>query len=395
MTTRAAHPVSAPPRATSAWRAGVVGALALVLAVPAGAQAPETAPVPVSPPVAASASAPVVAAAPAASAPAGTVVTTSTTVTTTTSAGPAAVPAPAADPEPLPAWTLATLPDDPVAFHGLVNMDNAGLGSQAMLYPMAGLGIIGLLAGIAAHAAIIGGVRSSQESKLQLAADKVVAPYHDALARFHARDLEQRALAQTPSSAVAHLSDAKDAPADEAFVLAVPEFAMTADSAALVLDATIVVRPSAASDKGVQQVVRVISAPRLEEDVHGAWAADDGAALKATAAALMAESLDVALRQSRHPAAASLAFRTLRYRFGDKERMERAQLLEETCDYLVMRTLRGALLVTPHKADALLPVGCAPAPVVPERKAAALPATAPDAPTAASAAAIAASAVAS
>jgi hypothetical protein len=341
-------------RAVSAWRAGVVGALSFALAVPAGAQAPEASP------ASAVASAP---------APAGTVITSTTTVTTTTAAA-AQVPVPAVDSEPLPAWTLATLPDDPVAFHGLVNMDSAGLGSQTMLYPMAGLGIIGLLAGIATHAAVIGGMRSSQESKLQLAADKVVEPYHDSLARFHARDLEQRALALTPSSAVAHLRDAKDAPADEAFVLAVPEFAMTADSAALVLDETIVVRPSASSDKGVQQVVRVISPPRVEDSPRDAWSADDGAALKVTAAALMAESLDVALRQSRHPADAKLAFRTLRYRFGDKERMERAQLLEETCDVLVMRTLRGALLVTPHKADAVLPPGCPPAPVVAERKAA-------------------------
>ena len=229
MTTRAAPPAGAPPRTVSAsasatatamatamamasaWRVGVVGALSLALALPASAQAPEA------PPASAPAPTPVAGAASAfASAPAGTVITTTTTVTTTTAVGSAAAPVPPADSEPLPAWTLATLPDDPVAFHGLVNMDSAGLGSQTMLYPMAGLGIIGLLAGIAAHAAVIGGVRSSQESKLQLAADKVVEPYHDALARFHARDLEQRALALTPSSGVAHLRDAKDTPADEA-----------------------------------------------------------------------------------------------------------------------------------------------------------------------------------
>ena len=286
-------------------------------------------------------------------------------------------PAPAAAAEPLPSWTLATLPDDPVVFHGLVNMDNAGLGSGSMLYPMAGLGLVGLLVGVATHAAIVGGTRSSQESTMQRNADKVVEPYHDALARFHTLELERRALALTPSAAVAHLRDARDTPAGEAFVLAVPEFAMTADSAALVLDETVVLRPSAGSDKGVQQVVRVISAPRVEESPRDAWGADDGAALKATAAALMAESLDVALRQSRHPADDKAAFRTLRYRFGDSERMERAQLLEETCDHLVMRTLRGALLVVPHKAGATLPAGCPAAPVVAERVRAALPAAAP------------------
>jgi len=51
--------------------------------------------------------------------------------------------------------------------------------------------------------------------------------------------------------------------------------------------------------------------------------------------------------------------------------MERAQLLEETCDALVLRTLRGALLVVPHKVGAELPAGCPAAPVIAERKAAA------------------------
>lgn len=369
--TRAASAAIAPRRAAKARRAGVAAALSLALAAPAGAQAPEAAPSP-------------------ASAVPGTVTTTTTTVTTVTTVVPAA-----AEREALPAWTLAPLPDDPVAFHGLVNMDNAGLGSGAMLYPTTpGLGIIGLLVGVATHAALVGGSRSSQESALQRSADQVLDPYRDSLARFHARDLEQRALSMTPSTAVAHLHDAKDAPAGDLFVQAMPAFAMTADSAALVLDETLVVRASPTSDKGVQQVVRVISSPRVEEDLRAAWSADDGAALKTTAATMMAESLDLALRQWRHPADDKAAFRTLRYRFGDTERMERAQLVEETCDHLVMRTLRGALLVVPHKADAALPAGCPAAPVVAVRKTAPPPASAASGAVAATPAASAASGVA-
>jgi len=329
-----------------ACRSGVAGLLAVALALPAGAQAPDGAPAP----------------APPASAVAGTTTTTTTTVSSVTT--PVAT---AAAPEQLPAWSLATLPDDPVAFHGLVNMDNAGLGTGAMLYPVANLGLLGLLVGVATHAAIVGGRRSSQETQMQNAADTVIDPYRDALAQFHARDLEQRALALTPSAAVAHLREAKDTPPGEVFVVALPAFAMTPDSAALVLDSTIVVRPTAASDKGVQQVVRVISAPRVEGDLRGAWQADNGAAIKSTAAAMLAESLDIALLQSRHPADDKAPSRTLRYAFGDRERMERGQLLEETCAHLVIRTLRGALLVVPHKAGAPLPAGCPPAPVVAER----------------------------
>ena len=338
-----------PPRA---WRRGVAGALSLALALPAGAQDAASAPAP---------------ALPASGAAVTTTTTATTTVTTTTVAAP---------PETLPAWTLATLPDDPVPFHGLVNMDTAGLGSGNMLYPTAGLGVLGLLVGVATHAAIIGGSRSSQETRMQQTADKVLDPYRGTLEKFRLGDLEQRALAVSMAPALAHLHDAKDAPADDVFVEASPSFAMTADSAALVLDETIVVRPSAKSDKGVQQVLRVISPPLPQADLKAAWSADDGAALKSTAAALMAQSLDIALLLSRHPADDKQAFRTLRYSFGDRERMERGQLVQETCERLVIRTLRGALLVVPHTAGATLPAGCPPAPAIPARETAPAPAAA-------------------
>ena len=77
--------------------------------------------------------------------------------------------------------------------------------------------------------------------------------------------------------------------------------------------------------------------------------------------------------------------------------MERGQLLAETCEHLVIRTLRGGLMVVPHNAGAVLPAGCPPAPVIPQRVKAAVPAASASASaaTAAVPAASAASAVAS
>jgi hypothetical protein len=343
---RASAPAPVSHPILSASRKLLAGLLACALAWPAGARTEDGPVVPAS----------------AASTAVRVMDTTTATTTVTTVAAAAAVQ------EVLPPWTLATLPDDTVPFHGLVNMDNAGLGSGSMLYPTAGLGVIGLLVGVATHAAIVGGSRSSQESKLQVAADKVLDPYRASLGQFRIGDLEQRAVAMTSSKAVAHLRDAKDTPPGEVFVQASPAFAMTVDSAALVLDETVVVRSSAGSDKGVQQIVRVISTPRGEEDLRATWSADNGAALKTTAASLMAQSLDIALRQSRHQGDDKAPFVTLRYAFGDQERMERGQLLEKTCDHLVMRTLRGALLVVPHKVGAVLPEGCPAAPEIAQRK---------------------------
>ena len=366
---------ASPSPLVRVMRAGVCSLSAIALAAPVGARADE----PVRP-----------SDAPASAAAAGT----TTTVTTTTVTTVVQVPAPQ---ESLPAWTLALPADDPVPFHGIVNMDKAGYGGGAMLYPTAGLGVLGLLVGVATHAALVGGARSSQESHMQQEADKVLDPYRGVLAGFHQRDLAQRALALTPSNAVAHLHEAKDTPAGDLFVQAQPLFAMTPDASALMLDETVVVRTGAVSDKGTQQVVRIISAPRVEEDVQAAWTADNGAALKLAASAMQAEALDVALLQTRHPVDDKLPFRTLRYALGDIEKMERGQLLAETCEHLVIRTLRGGLMVVPHNAGAVLPAGCPPAPVIPQRVKTAVPAaSAPaSAATAAVPAASAGSAVAS
>jgi hypothetical protein len=357
----------APRLLARVTRSGGCGLLSIALATPVGASAQE--------------------AVHAADAPTTTTTTVTTTVTTVVQ-----VPAPV---EALPSWTLARLPDEPVPFHGLVNMDTAGLGRGGMLYPTAGLGVLGLLIGVATHAALVAGSRSHQESEMQKNADKVLDPYRGVLAGFRQPDLAQRALALTPSSAVAHLHDAGDTPAGDLFVQAQPAFAMTSDGSALVLDEAVVVRTGAASDKGTQQVVRIVSAPRVDEDLQAAWNADDGAALKLAAASLLAESLDVALLQTRHPADDKVPLRTLRYAFGEIERMERGQLLAETCAHLVIRTLRGGLMVVPHSAAAVLPAGCPPAPPMPVRDKAPAAAPAASAAMAASVAAPAASAASS
>lgn len=288
-----------------------------------------------------------------------------TTITTTTVTTVAVVPQAAVLPRP---WTLALLPDDPVPFHGLPP-DVAGLGSSSMLYPggLGALGLIGLVVGVATHAAIVGGVRSSHETKAQEAADKVLDPYRDALAAFRLRDLEQRALSLTPQGSVATLRGTDEVPAGDVIVMAAPAFSMTADGTALVMDEIVIVHEQGAADPGLTQTLRIVSAPRVDEDLHAAWSADNGAALKSTASAMMAESLDIALAQSRHPADDKAAFRTLRYSLGTSEKMERAQLVDETCGHLLMRTLRGGLLVVPHRPAAALPAGCPTPPPMPVR----------------------------
>lgn len=274
----------------------------------------------------------------------------------------AAAPAPAVP--AAPPWTFAELPDEPAQFHGIVNMDNAGQGAGAMLYPVGNLGLVGLLVGIATHAAIVGGTRSAQETKMQLTADKVLDPYRDALAGLRLRDLQQRALGQLDAGASGHLRPLGEAPAGELLVQAAPQFSMTPDGSAMVLDEIVATSHAASTDTPASLTIRVVSPERPEADLQAAWNADGGAALKATAVSLLAESLRVALARAGQPADDKLPSRSVRYMQGGAEKMERGQLLDETCEHLFVRTLRGGVLVVPHRADATLPAGCPTPPVI-------------------------------
>jgi hypothetical protein len=304
-------------------------------------------------------------------------------------AATAAPAAPAVDAPPVPAWTLVALPDEAVPFHGMLNLDARGNGPGTMMYPgVPGLGLIGLLVGVATHAVIEGHTRSSQESKAQEDADQVLDPYRVVLAGFKLSDLEQRALAMTPAGTSGHLRPAVEAKADDLLVQAVPTYSMTPDASALVLDEVVVVRAAGAAAKGVEQTIRVVSPPRVVADPKAAWNDNGGEAIKSTAAWLMAESLDIALSQSHAAFPGQLdpkvPYKTVRYVLGGSEKMERAQLVGETCDYLLMRNLRGMLMAVPHTVGAVLPSGC-PIPVV-APVVAPVPATAPTAVPAASSA---------
>jgi len=265
------------------------------------------------------------------------------------------------------AWTLAALPDAPVPFHGLVNGDGLGIGAGGMLYPTGNLGFVGLLAAVATHAALIGGSRHSQESKLQLDADKVLEPYREVLAGLHLRGLQERALSLLPAGG--RLRGADDVPAGELIVTALPAFALTPDASALVLDEVVLIKESGAAEARIEQALRIVSPTRIESDPVAGWIADDGALLKSTATQMQAQALAIAFAQMdarAQPGAVAddkPAMRTLRYALGHAEKMERAQLLEQSCDHLLMRNLRGAILSVPPRAGASQPPECASASV--------------------------------
>lgn len=261
-----------------------------------------------------------------------------------------ATPALAQAPKLMPkdaAWSLRAPGDETIRYRGAINFDRAQAGgAQGMLYPAPN--VLGFLAAIATHAVIADGAQSAQKQKMQEDADRVLAPYLPFLREYKNRELMQRGLAKVPGGA-AKLLEAGEQPGVAWVVESTPLYSMTQDQSAIVLEnAVLIYAPSELTKPVYQNVVRVIARPQDHADLTAYWLSEQGAPLKEESAVLFAYALEMSLADAMGLRPQSnVAHRTFRYAEGRIEKMERAQLVSEHCDRVVIRNLRGWLMSVP------------------------------------------------
>jgi hypothetical protein len=249
---------------------------------------------------------------------------------------------------PSPDWALRLPQQDQVAFKGVLNLDGAGQGPGAMLYPAPG--VAGLLVAIATHSALVNSSRNDEKSKIEIEADKVLLPYQDVLTGYGQRELLASALPQTVFGHDRKVIGAEEAGGASWVVESTPVFYMTQDQSALVLENQVQIYKPGSTPKqpSYQNMVRVVSQMREHGDLSAYWHDNLGRELKTESASLMAMSLDIALNHAAEATAAPpAAFRTFRYRQGKQEVVERAQLVNEQCGRSLLKTLRGWLMSVP------------------------------------------------
>ena len=267
-------------------------------------------------------------------------------------------------------WSLRLPTIDKVVFRGSVNHDAAGMGTGAMMYPAPNA--IGLLAAVLTHGLISSSARESQKSQMQSEADKVLQPFESVLSAFTNRRLMEEGLRRMSTAGSKRVIAPADASAGDWLIESAPVFSMTQDRGALVLDNVVRIYAPGSSKVNYAQTVRVVSRPlsappsptapteaETSSDLAPLWLESEGRRLVDSSVALFAESLDIALDQASLPTVEEKSpYRTFRYAEGGSERMERAQLVSESCGRTLIRTLRGWLMSIP--AASSLPLGCTP-----------------------------------
>jgi hypothetical protein len=243
--------------------------------------------------------------------------------------------------------------NDAVAYRGLVNYDKAGGPASAFLYPVGGAGIVGLLAGIATHGALVESGKNSEKTRLQTEADKVLDPFRPTLDGLTHRSLMAQGLQRLGMPATVHVIDANES-SEGWIVESLPVFSMTQDRGALILEnAVLVYAASDPTNPRYRNVVKVVSNLHDDADLESHWAADEGKRLKDESERLFGHSIRLLMQALEpRPAEPALVEKTFRYTEGKEQRMERAQLVRESCGRAVIKTLRGWLMSVPLRQSA-------------------------------------------
>jgi len=228
---------------------------------------------------------------------------------------------------------LVLPPTPKVAFSGVMNLDVDGKSGE-MKYPAPNL--VGFLAVVAVHAATASAAVTKEQEQRQIAANKVLEPYQSVLDGFTPEELRISTLAQLAKIGAKTEIDSS------------PAFAMTQDQRALVLDNMLEIRAPGISQP-YRQSVRVVLPAAPVDQAPAYWMDSNGKALKEASAHLLALSIEVAMADMQAGTRPEGKHKTVRYMEGAKEKTERAELLQETCDSLVLRTLRGNLMYVPRK----------------------------------------------
>jgi hypothetical protein len=265
----------------------------------------------------------------------------------------------AAEAEPQRAWSLRRPAVEKVVFRGMVSYDNAGMGAGTMLYPAPSAA--GLLAAILTHSLLNEGAKKAQKDKLQADADATLLPYETVLSTFTHERLFADSLIKLKQAAPRRVLGPDEAADSDWLIEAGPVFSMTPDQRAIVLDNAIRIVPPGGGEAVLMQTIRVVSLPLAIPAEPGAsapgpsslWLIDQGARLADESAAVFAESIAIAMMQAKNPEPGSdVPQKTFRFVVGGTEKMERGQLVDQRCDRVLIRTLRGHLMSVPAPADA-------------------------------------------
>lgn len=243
------------------------------------------------------------------------------------------------------AWVLRPPESKALTFHGASNFDDSGVNQKGMLYPAPNA--LGLLAAVITHAVVVDSAKRSQLREIQAQADRVLDPYLPIIDKLDLQDMMARALAISRYNAGTMLLQPISGTNEQTVVESIPVFSMTQDQSAIVVDNLLAIqKPGTSAEQAYRNTIRVIL-PGAADDQVAHWSANNGEKLVEASIRALAESFDIAFDDANGHWKDEKPYRTVRYKEGNSERIERAQQIDSRCGRTILRNLRGTLISIP------------------------------------------------
>ena len=244
------------------------------------------------------------------------------------------------------ALALRVPSSETVIYKGIVNNDSLS-GAGQMMYPAPNAA--GFIVAIITHGILLESTKNTEKEQQQTQADQVLLPYRPVLNSYQYRSLMQAGLAKMPANSNIRLAEVSEKPGSGWLIESSPVFFLTEDQSAIVLDHAVLIYRPDASEPAYQNTVRVVSKRKdAPTDIQGFWIANQGEKLKEESANLFAQSLELTLNDmSTELNAGNNPQKTVRYLQGRTEKMERGQVIRESCDRIVIKNLRGWIMSLP------------------------------------------------
>lgn len=196
-------------------------------------------------------------------------------------------------------------------------------------------------------------MRSSEDLRLQEQADQVLLAHRPALDELGLAGVVQQAF--EPSSPMGRRQVTAGTPAQDDApmwrVEVLPLFLMAQDQRSLSASVVLRIWPEASRPNDAplaERTVLVVSNPVQAQDAQSHWQQSNALALRRVLSGLLAEAVELAARPEVDPTGPQ---RTVRYLEGNREKAERAQVIETRCARTLMRNLRGWLLSVPVERE--------------------------------------------
>lgn len=206
------------------------------------------------------------------------------------------------------------------------------------------------LASVFLHAAIAESAQASREKALQEKASQVLKPYRPFLEGVTNADVVERALPALGEGRYGFKMYDAGSTQHGAVLESVPVYFMTQDQNTIILKNAVKMYSSAGeSDVIYENLIETHYSIAGETPAEKVWARDGGKHLIDKSIDLFSESIDLAVDD----VAGRLAYiddknRTLQYLRGQKKVYQRGKRLRQSCDRMLIRTLRGWLKSVPR-----------------------------------------------